>query len=86
MTSGNGWNLWVCLAGGGCGWNLWVWLRGCKKVYIFPQITYPYSSCICSFLQQHHYFFFIFKIILRSSSNIKPVVKLMKIERTCDLQ
>ena len=24
---------------------------GCKEVYIFPHITYPYSSCICSFLQ-----------------------------------
>ena len=22
---------------------------GCKEVYIFPHITYPYSSCICSF-------------------------------------
>ena len=23
---------------------------GCKEVYRFPHITYPYSSCICSFL------------------------------------
>ena len=22
---------------------------GCKEVYIFPYITYPYSLCICSF-------------------------------------
>ena len=22
---------------------------GCKEVYSFPHITYPYSSCICSF-------------------------------------
>ena len=22
---------------------------GCKEVYRFPHITYPYSSCICSF-------------------------------------
>ena len=22
---------------------------GCKKVYRFPHITYPYFSCICSF-------------------------------------
>ena len=22
---------------------------GCKEVYRFPQTTYPYSSCICSF-------------------------------------
>ena len=26
---------------------------GCKEVYRFPHITYPYSSCICSFLQQY---------------------------------
>ena len=25
----------------------------CKEVYRFPHTTYPYSSCICSFLQQH---------------------------------
>ena len=30
-------------------------------VYRFPHITYPYSSCVCSFLQQHPYFLFIFK-------------------------
>ena len=35
----------------GSGWNLWVWLLG-KEVYRFPHTTYPYSSCICSFLQQ----------------------------------
>ena len=23
---------------------------GCKEVYRFPRTTYPYSSCICSFL------------------------------------
>ena len=22
---------------------------GCKELYRFPHITYPYSSCICSF-------------------------------------
>ena len=33
---------------------------GCKEVYRFPHTTYPYSSCICSFLQQHPYFWFIF--------------------------
>ena len=32
---------------------------GCKEVYRFPHSTYPYSSCICSFLQQHPYFLFI---------------------------
>ena len=34
---------------------------GCKEIYRFPHTTYPYSSCICSFLQQHPYFLFIFK-------------------------
>ena len=29
---------------------------GCKEVYRFPHSTYPYSSCICSVLQQHPYF------------------------------
>ena len=33
---------------------------GCKEVYGFSHITYPYSSCIYSFLQQHPYFLFIF--------------------------
>ena len=33
---------------------------GCKEVYTFPHSTYPYSSCICSFLQQHPYFLFFF--------------------------
>ena len=54
VASGSGWDLWVWLAGGRCGWNLWVWLVGacgCKEVYRFPHITYPYSSFICSFLQ-----------------------------------
>ena len=33
---------------------------GCKEVHGFPHTTYPYSSCICSFFQQHPYFLFIF--------------------------
>ena len=32
---------------------------GCEEVYRFPHTTYPYSSCIYSFLQQHPYFLFI---------------------------
>ena len=35
----------------------------CKEVYRCPHMTYPYSSCICSFLQQHPYFLFIFKMV-----------------------
>ena len=46
----------------------WMWEKsmgvasgcGCKEVYRFPHITYPYSSCIRSFLQQHPYFLLIF--------------------------
>ena len=34
---------------------------GCKEVFRFPHITYPYSSCKCSFLQQHSYFVHFFK-------------------------
>ena len=45
--------MWLVGVGGiyGCG-------TGCggKEVYRFPHTTYPYSSCICSFLQQHPYF------------------------------
>ena len=51
------------------GWNLWVWLECigvvsgccCKEVYRYSHnITYPYSTCISSFLQQHPYFFLHF--------------------------
>ena len=35
---------------------------GCKEVYRFPRTTYPYSSCICSFLQHHPYFLFFLKM------------------------
>ena len=44
----------------GSGWNLWVWLLGVvlrRYNYRFPHTTYPYSSCICTFLLQHPYFF-----------------------------
>ena len=39
---------------------------GCKEVYRFPHTTYRYSSCICSFLQQHPYFLFILKNVFHS--------------------
>ena len=55
---------------------------GCKEVYRFPLITYPYSSCICSFLQQHPYFLFIFlmffvlvRMPVRSCSSAFFVIK-----------
>ena len=58
----------------------WVWVEsmgvasgcGCKEVYRFPHTTYPYSSCICSFLQQHPYFLFNFKNVFRSFIIIRP--------------
>ena len=44
----------------GSGWNLWVWLLGVVvRRYIDFLIQLIYSSCICSFLQQHPYFLFI---------------------------
>ena len=50
----------------GSGWNLCVWLVGVvvrRYIYFnFPHTTYPYSSSICSFLQQHPYFLFILKM------------------------
>ena len=40
---------------------------GCKEVYRFPHTTYPCSSYICSFLQQHPYFLFIFLMFIIES-------------------
>ena len=57
----------------GSGWNLWVWLLGVVvRRYIdffILLISYPYSSCICSFLQQHTYFLFILLNVFRSCSS-----------------
>ena len=60
VASGSGWNLWVWLVGGEC---------GCKEVYRFPHITYPYYSCICSFLQQYPYFFGLKNVFCSCSSS-----------------
>ena len=46
----------------GSGWNLWVWLLG--VVVRRYHTTYPYSSCICSFLLFVH-----FKNVFRSCSS-----------------
>ena len=45
-------------------WNLWVWLVGVvvRRYIDFIILLIPYSSCICSFLQQQPYFLFIFKM------------------------
>ena len=41
---------------------------GCKEVYIFPHITYPYSSCIYLFFfaaaASYFLFFFLFFVLL----------------------
>ena len=47
----------------------WMWVESMgvvvrKCIDFNPHITYPYSSCICSFLQQHPYFLFIFYFIV----------------------
>ena len=47
----------------GSGWNLATGC-GCKEVYRFPHSTYPYSSCICSFLQQHPTFCLFFLMFI----------------------
>ena len=47
---------------------------GCKEVYRFSHTTYPYSSCIHSFLQQHplfvnfNFFFVLYIYIMLDSS------------------
>ena len=48
----------VCLVGEGG-----IYGSGFKEVYRFLHTTYPYSSYICSFLQQHPYFLFMFLIV-----------------------
>ena len=49
----------------GSGWNLWVWLLSMVvRRYRFPHTTYPYSSYICSFLQQHPYFLKMFFVLV----------------------
>ena len=43
-------------SGSGSGWNLWVWLLGVvvrRYIDFLILLIDPYSSCICSFLQQH---------------------------------
>ena len=57
----SGWNVWVWLVGVVSKRRVWLVgvgaiygvasVCGFKEVYRFPHITYPYSSCICSFLQ-----------------------------------
>ena len=53
VASGSGWNLCVSLVGV-------VVRRYNFLIYRFHHTTYPYSSRIWFFLQQHPYFLFIF--------------------------
>ena len=54
----------------GSGWNIWVWLLGVVvRRYIDFKILLIYSSCVCSFLQQHPYLLFIFLNVFRSCSS-----------------
>ena len=58
MATGSGWNLWVHVISRKCMWLESMGVAsgcGCKEVYRLTHITYPYSSCICSFLQQYNY-------------------------------
>ena len=43
---------------------------GCKEAYRFPHTTYPYSYCICSFLQQHPTFCSFFYIYVLHTHSI----------------
>ena len=69
----SGWNVWVWLVGVVSRRRVWLvgvgGTYGCgyKEVYRFPHTTYPYSSCICYFLQQHPYFLFIFLSFISQS-------------------
>ena len=58
---------------------------GCKEVYRFPHITYPYSSCICSFLQQHPCSFFKI-IILYTIYNCEINIKIFQLLHTSTME
>ena len=73
MASGSGWNIWMWVEYMGVVSRMWVESMGVvvrRYVYRLPHTTYPYSSCICSFLQQHSYFLFIKKNVFPSCSGI----------------
>ena len=65
---------------------------GFKEIYRFPHTTYPYSSCICTFLQQHPYFFVHFKnvfdiyiVIYIYIYAIESVDSISRDERRCSI-
>ena len=47
----------------------------CKEVYRFPLITYPYSSCICTFGSLKKIFFVLVRMPFRSCSSAFFVIK-----------
>ena len=49
---------------------------GFKEIDRFPHTTYPYSSCICTFWQQHPYFFFI---LLKYNIILVDILKIDKL-------
>ena len=65
------------------GW--WEWVEsmgvatgcGCKE-YRFPHTTYPYSSCICSFLQQHPTFCSFKKMYTHTMCTVLKVHNIVK--------
>ena len=70
VASGNGWNLWVWLAGG-CWWNLWVWLVGVvvRRYIDFLMLLIPtplVSVLFCSSIPTYSFFCFSFFINVTS--------------------
>ena len=71
------------------GWNLWVWLVGVVRRYIdilIINITFPYSTCISSFLTAASLILCLFLNVFvqystRSSKNIRDCSKI-EITRT----
>ena len=54
--------MWLVGVGGIYGCGYWVWLQGGSYIDFLIYTTYPYSSFISSFLQQHPFFLFIKKM------------------------
>ena len=46
-------------------WLVDVVVRRYIYIFLIPHITYPYTSCICSFLQQYPYILFYFLNVCR---------------------
>ena len=53
---------------------------GCKEIYRFTHSTYPYFSCICSFLQQHPNYFVHKELAALACDAVAPHLKKTDIE------